>query len=59
MNAQSTIMKKWLQDNFKLKKSIFAKNPIAHLTWKISTSQRFGTYAPLYNTLLHSTSAFI
>ena len=31
--------------NFKLKKSIFAKNPSAHFTLKISTNRRFETYS--------------
>ena len=41
VNAKSTIVEKHLNDNFKLKKSIFAKNPGANFTLKISTNQRF------------------
>ena len=44
-NVQSPIVKKCLNDIFKLKNSIFVKNPGAHFTLKISTNQRFGTYA--------------
>ena len=38
-------MKRHMNDIFKLKKSIFAKNPGTHFTLKISANRRFGTYA--------------
>ena len=43
VNAQSTIVKRYLNDIFKLKKLIFVKNVGAHFTLLIN--QRFGTYA--------------
>ena len=46
LNAQSTILKRRLNDDhLKLKNSIFDENFGAHFTFKISTNQRFGTYA--------------
>ena len=46
------IAKKRLKDIFKLKKSIFVKNPGAHFTLKISTNQRFGKNA-YFRTLVY------
>ena len=48
MNAQSTTVWRQLYDNFKWKKSIFAKKPGKHFALKISTNQGFETYAQQY-----------
>ena len=47
-------MKRWLNDIFKLKKSIFVKNPGEDFTsLKISANQRFGTYADVNGLYLY------
>ena len=44
VNAQTTIVKRCLNEISKLKKSTFSKNPGVRFTLKISANQRFGTY---------------
>ena len=45
-NAQSTIVKRNLNNIFEIIKSISVKNPGAHLTLEISTNQGFGNLLP-------------
>ena len=47
MNAQRTIVKRCLNDTFKVKLSILVKNQGVEFTLKISANRRFGTYARL------------
>ena len=50
VNGQNTlIVKRYLNDIFKLKKLIFVENPGANLTLQISTNQGFGTDAATYS----------
>ena len=49
VNAKPTMMKRCLNDIFKLEKLIFVKTPGAHSTLKNSANHKFGACAPHNN----------